>query len=114
MPHRATAQYLRTELMAPEAIKRVHALHVMEMEVEQVPDQKVAQELEALTERGIPFYSPQDPAYCDWVAKAVSLWERVQHAHDHPVPVMKASQQRSERVKAVATERARFAKGLLL
>ncbi|MDE2076565.1 MAG: hypothetical protein KGI91_05735 [Burkholderiales bacterium] len=110
MPH--TAQELRSELMAPETTKRVHALHVLELELEHAPETKAAKELEALTARGIPFYSPEDPHYCDWVSKAITLWERVQHEHDHPVPVMRASHHRVERVKAIATERARIVKGM--
>ena len=73
---------------------------------------KAAKDLEAFTARGIPFYSPQDPHYCDWVSTAIALWERVQHEHDHPVPVMHAAHQRVERVKAIATERARIVKGM--
>lgn len=112
MPHRATAQELRSELMAPEAPKRVHALHQLELELEHAAATTASRELEALTARGIPFYSPQDPAYCQWVSKAISLWERVQHEHEHPLPVMKASHQRVERVRAIATERARICKGI--
>lgn len=112
MPHRATAQELRSELMAPEAVKRVHALHVLELEVEQVPESKVAKEVAAFAARGIPFYSPEDPAYRDWVAKAVTLWERALHQSDHPMPMMKASHQRVARVKAIATERAQIVKGI--
>lgn len=114
MPHRATSQELRSELMAPEAIKRVHALHVLEMELEHAPESKVAKELEAFAARGIPFYSPEDPSYCEWVAKAISLWERVQLQHDHPMPVMQAAHHRAARVKAIATERARYVKGMRL
>lgn len=112
MPHHATAQELRSELMAPEAVKRVHALHVLELEVEQVPETKVAKEVEAFAARGIPYYSPEDPGYREWVAKAITLWERVQHQHDHPVPVMKASHHRVQRARAIASERAQIVKGI--
>lgn len=115
MPHhRASAQELRSELMAPEAKKRIHALHVLELELAHTPECKAAKELEAFTARGIPFYSPDDENYREWVAKAISLWERLPQGHDHPVPMMTATHQRSARVKAIATERARLVKGVRL
>ena len=64
----------------------MHALHQLELELEHAAATTASRELEALP-RGIPFYLPQDPAYCQWVSKAISLWERVQHEHEHPLPV---------------------------
>jgi hypothetical protein len=81
MGQKTTAQALREQLMAPRAIERVHALHALELELEVAPACAVAEELEAFTARGIPYYAPEDPQYREWVAKAVSYWERL-HAGD--------------------------------
>ncbi len=90
MGQRTTAQALREQLMAPRAIERVHALHALELELEDARTSPVADELEAFTARGIPYYAPQDPEYREWVAKAVAYWEKL-HAEPHaPVPCMKA------------------------
>jgi hypothetical protein len=90
MGHKTTAQALREQLMAPVAIERVHAMHALELELEETPSCAVAEELEAFTARGIPYYAPEDPEYREWVAKAVSYWEKL-HAEPHsPVPCMTA------------------------
>lgn len=109
MSHHPTSQELRSELMAPEAIKRVKALYALELEVEKAHEPKLAKDLEAFAARGIPFYSPEDPSYRDWVAKAVKFWELVHH-EEHHVPAMTAAHGRSARVKAIATSRASAAK----
>ena len=71
MGHKTTAQALREQLMAPRAIERVHAMHALELELEESRANPVADELEAFTARGIPYYAPEDPEYCEWVSKAV-------------------------------------------
>jgi hypothetical protein len=72
-------QTLREQLMAPRAIERVHALHALEREIDHA-SAPVARELQAFTARGIPYYAPADPAYLQWVNKAVGYWERL-HAN---------------------------------
>jgi hypothetical protein len=88
-----TAQTLRAQLMAPEPIQRVHALHALELELGETPHAAVAEELEAFAARGIPYYAPEEPAYREWVGKAVSYWEKL-HA-PHPVPRMTARARRA-------------------
>jgi hypothetical protein len=97
MGHKTTAQALREQLMAPKAIERVHAMHALELEIEEAPSSAVAEELEAFTARGIPYYAPEDPEYREWVAKAVSYWEQL-HAEAEPsVPRMSPSKVRGTR-----------------
>ena len=92
MGQKTTAQALRDQLMAPRAIERVHALHTLELELEEAPTCPVAEELEAFTARGIPYYAPEDPEYREWVAKAVRYWEQLHAGADasSPVPRMTA------------------------
>lgn len=91
MGQKTTAQALREQLMAPRAIERVHALHALERELEVAPID-VAEELEAFTARGIPYYAPEDPQYREWVSKAVAYWEQLHadEAAQPPVPSMSA------------------------
>lgn len=101
MGQKTTAQALREQLMAPRAIERVHALHALELELEGSRANPVADELEAFTARGIPYYAPEDPEYREWVAKAVAYWERL-HAEPHthaPVPCMTAAKGRRGRTQ---------------
>lgn len=101
MGHKTTAQALREQLMAPRAIERVHAMHALELELEESRANPVADELEAFTARGIPYYAPEDPEYCEWVSKAVDYWERL-HAEPHahvPVPCMTAAKVRGGRAR---------------
>ncbi|MGC4060078.1 MAG: hypothetical protein QM749_04175 [Aquabacterium sp.] len=96
MGHKTTAQALRDQPMAPKAIERVHAMHALELELEESPSSAVAEELEAFTARGIPYYAPEDPEYREWVAKAVSYWEQL-HAENHPaVPRMSSAKARGK------------------
>lgn len=78
MGQKTTAQALREQLMAPSAIDRVHALHALELALENAPTCPVAKELAAFTARGIPYYAPEDAHYCEWVAQAVRYLERLQ------------------------------------
>ncbi len=71
-----SSQTLRQQLMAPQAIERVHALHALEREADHA-DAHVAKELQAFTSRGIPYYAPQDPAYQKWVNRAVGYWDKL-------------------------------------
>lgn len=96
MGHKTTAQALREQLMAPKAIERVHAMHALELELEEAPSCAVAEELEAFTARGIPYYAPEDPEYREWVAKAVSYWERLHAEAQPPVPRMSSSKVRGK------------------
>jgi len=77
------ASTLRACLMAPEPMPRFTALHALEeIELEHGASPArvaLAQAAAKFVERGIPFYSTQDPHYCAWVSKAVSFWERLQH-----------------------------------
>ena len=74
---------LRERLMAPEPMPRFTALHALEgvgLEQGASPSRvALAQAVARFVERGIPFYSEQDPHYRAWVSKAVSYWERLQH-----------------------------------
>lgn len=76
---------LRERLMAPEPMPRVTALHALEAELELQHGASPARVALAhaaakFVERGIPYYSVQDPHYRAWVSKAVSYWERLQKA----------------------------------
>jgi len=95
MSHKPTAQTLRAQLMAPEPIQRVHALHALELELSDAPH-AVAEELEAFAARGIPSHPPEEPAYREWVGKAVAYWERL-HA---PKAVPRMTSARARRVAA--------------
>ncbi|MFT3857594.1 MAG: hypothetical protein QM742_08895 [Aquabacterium sp.] len=78
MGQKTTAQALREQLMAPSAIDRVHALHALELALENAPTCPIAKELAAFTARGIPYYAPEDAHYCEWVAQAVKYLEKLQ------------------------------------
>ena len=76
------ASTLRERLMAPEPMPRVTALHALEEEAELEQGASPARVALAnaaarFVERGIPYYSLQDPHYRAWVSKAVSYWERL-------------------------------------
>ena len=68
-PHPAAAdsQTLRAQLMAPNPMERAIALHALQAE--------------KFAARGIPFYSPQDPHFREWVGKAVGYWEALHRAN---------------------------------
>lgn len=71
---------LRQHLMAPDPMKRVVALHALEIELEPgAPAARAALAGAAakFAARGIPFYAVNDPHYCAWVSKAVSFWQRL-------------------------------------
>ena len=72
---------LRECLMAPQPMPRFTALHALEgIELEAGASASrvaLAQAAARFVERGIPFYSTQDPHYRAWVSKAVSYWERL-------------------------------------
>ena len=68
---------LREQLLAPDPMQRVMALHALEVEVARGGPRPLANEVMRFTERGIPFYALHDPHFCDWVSKAVSYWERL-------------------------------------
>ncbi len=79
------ASTLRERLMAPEPMPRVTALHALEGELELEQGASPARVALAsaaarFVERGIPYYSLQDPHYRAWVSKAVSYWERLQQS----------------------------------
>jgi hypothetical protein len=74
---------LRAQLMAPQPMQRVYALH--ELELSPPPGATAAQVVLADTAaqfaaRGIPYYAVDDPDYCAWVDKAVAWWERLHMA----------------------------------
>ncbi|MBA3591610.1 hypothetical protein [Methylibium sp.] len=71
---------LRAQLMAADPMQRAMALHTIELELKgghAVPSRAFAKEVENFTARGIPFYAPQDRHFRDWVARAVSYWEKL-------------------------------------
>ena len=68
---------LREQLLAPDPMQRVMALHALEVEVARGGPRPLANEVMRFTERGIPYYALHDPHFCDWVSKAVSYWERL-------------------------------------
>ncbi len=79
---------LREQLMAPNPMQRVSALHSLEVEAESgVADERaaVAQAAAKFAARGIPFYAVDDPHYKAWVGKAVDFWQRL-----HAVPFVPA------------------------
>lgn len=74
---------LRERLMAPDPMQRAIALHALEVEVERCSCSRrggLPQEASKFASRGIPYYSPNDPHFNDWVGKAVSYWERLHAA----------------------------------
>ncbi len=80
------ASTLRERLMAPEPMPRVTALHALEGETELEPGASpsrvaLAHAAARFVERGIPYYSAQDPHYRAWVSKAVEYWEKLSAPH---------------------------------
>jgi hypothetical protein len=72
------AQSLRTELMAPQPMRRAMALHALELGLDHAdPKRGLSQQVASFVARGIPFYSPEDAHYREWVAKVVSYWQRL-------------------------------------
>lgn len=90
---------LRHQLMAPEPMKRIVALHALEIALEpgaSAARAAVAGAAARFAARGIPFYATHDPHYCAWVSKAVSLWQRLQDSADFaPVNASAATAGRS-------------------
>jgi hypothetical protein len=77
---------LRAQLMAPDPMQRVIALHSLELELGQkttVPDARLAGEVQKFAARGIPFYAPHGEHYRAWVHRVVDYWERL-HAVASP------------------------------
>ena len=80
----ADSQALRAQLMAPNPMERAIALHALEVELERNRAGHrcaIAGQAEKFAARGIPFYSPQDPHFCEWVGKAVGSWEQLHRAN---------------------------------
>ncbi|MEW6708152.1 MAG: hypothetical protein AB1430_25190 [Pseudomonadota bacterium] len=73
----ADADLLRAQLMAPDPMQRVMALHALEQEAEQGKAAKLAGQVEAFAARGIPYYNPQDPHYQAWVGRALEFWRKL-------------------------------------
>lgn len=72
------AQTLQAELMAPQPMRRAMALHALEVELDHLdPKRALSQQVASFVARGIPFYSPDDAHYRDWVRKAVGYWQRL-------------------------------------
>jgi hypothetical protein len=72
----ARLEGLRAQLMAPDPMQRVIALHAIEVDAGQGGDGRLAGQVEAFTARGIPYYAPQDPHYQAWVERALGYWQR--------------------------------------
>lgn len=72
------AQTLRTELMAPQPMRRATALHAVELELEgSAARRALMQQVQSFIARGIPFYAPDDAHYRDWVSRVVTYWQRL-------------------------------------
>lgn len=74
------AAALRAQLMAADPMQRARALHAIELELRHAAapaSRTFAKEVENFTARGLPFYAPQDRHFREWVARAVSYWERL-------------------------------------
>lgn len=72
---------LRAQLMAPDPMQRVIALHSLELELGHkaaLPDARLVGEVQKFTARGIPFYAPHGEHYRAWVIRVVDYWERLQ------------------------------------
>jgi hypothetical protein len=77
------ANALRAQLMAPNPMQRVQALHALELELEHGPaaaDTRLANEVERFAARGMPYYAPDDSHYRAWVDRAIQYWEKLQQA----------------------------------
>jgi hypothetical protein len=71
---------LRAQLMAPDPMQRVIALHSLELELDHkaaLPDARLAGEVQKFTARGIPFYAPHGEHYRAWVHRVIDYWERL-------------------------------------
>jgi hypothetical protein len=77
---RMNAELLRAQLMAPDPMQRVMALHTLEVEAEARKAAKLAGQVEAFAARGIPYYAPNDPHYQAWVGRALDFWQRLHAA----------------------------------
>lgn len=77
----ADADLLRAQLMAPDPMQRVMALHSLEVEAEHRKTPKLAVQVEAFAARGIPYYAPNDPHYQAWVGRALDFWQRLRTAN---------------------------------
>jgi hypothetical protein len=77
---RMNADLLRAQLMAPDPMQRVMALHSLEVEAEHRKAPKLAGQVEAFASRGIPYYAPNEPHYQAWVGRALEFWLRLQAA----------------------------------
>ena len=80
---------LRKNLMAPDPMQRTLALHALEIAIERSADQAttgLVSEVACFTARGIPFYSLQDPHFCEWVGQAVLYWQRLHAEKSAPRP----------------------------
>jgi hypothetical protein len=74
---------LRQRLMAPDPMQRAIGLHALEVVVERRASghrDGLSNEASKFASRGIPYYSPSDPHFNDWVGKAVWYWERLHAA----------------------------------
>jgi hypothetical protein len=76
----ASAEALREQLMAPDPMQRVMALHRLEQEAEHGKTSRLAGQVEAFASRGIPYYAPEDPHYQAWVSRALEYWQRLHGA----------------------------------
>jgi hypothetical protein len=79
--HVALMEGLRAQLMAPDPMQRVTALHAIEVEAGHAGGARLAGQVEAFAARGIPYYAPQDPHYQAWVDRALAFWRRVHDGH---------------------------------
>lgn len=72
---------LREQLLSREPMQRALALHALEVQVERRfcgARHSLAHEVTKFTARGIPYFSPSDEHYQQWVCRVVSYWERLQ------------------------------------
>jgi hypothetical protein len=77
--------YLR--LLAPgQAIERHALLHDMERHLTDAGRcPGLATRVRHFVERGVPYFAPQDPHYCEWAARAAALWDELTARRSEPL-----------------------------
>lgn len=58
------------------AFERHTVLHELDRRADACP-RALAQKVQALVERGVPYFAPADQDYRAWAAKVADLWQRL-------------------------------------